>query len=133
MGACSFALRLVVRVAELTGLGATWIGQLGKFDFTKPAPKARLTEQLLRGRAVKAGTAHAIVMWWDMVVGGGDVRYDTAASSVAGAQWQDHWVQVVHPLEAPFALSQDQDVDILACHTDVHMWFKAAPVQPAPG
>lgn len=51
----------------------------------------------LRPTRIEDGIPHAVVSWWVLdLLGDGNLTYSTAPD--AKEDWQDHWLQIIHPL-----------------------------------
>lgn len=93
------------------------------FDFTVPLPAAApYAMRQSRAVATASGTATAAHVWWTLDLADG-VSYSTRPGDV---NWQDHWVQMMCPIAAQPSVCAGDDIDIVACHTDVNLWFNAA-------
>lgn len=75
-----------------------------------------------RATAVASGRADAVHVWWDLELVPG-VTYSTRPGA---ANWQDHWLQVMFPLARMPRVEAGGAVDVVACHSDIQVWFDAA-------
>ncbi|KAJ1529336.1 hypothetical protein ONE63_006126 [Megalurothrips usitatus] len=103
-----------------------------RFDYSGRSPviRDRSTVQVLK--AACDGTAHAVFMWWDLVMDTkGEVILSCApfwahpsnAKSPNDIPWRDHWMQAVYYLPKPISTKKDQELTLISSHDEFSLWF----------
>ncbi|KAL7059237.1 hypothetical protein AAHC03_013149 [Spirometra sp. Aus1] len=107
--------------------------QFHEFIFSPPSSNVMLRDsKRILGRARIDGTAHAIVVWWDLQMEpSGTVASISTAPSWAGetTAWRDHWMQAIYFPRRALKLNRGEAFAVDFAHDAVSMWFDIAPVQ----
>eukprot|EP01012_Entosiphon_sulcatum_P042062 TRINITY_DN5599_c0_g1_i1.p1 TRINITY_DN5599_c0_g1~~TRINITY_DN5599_c0_g1_i1.p1 ORF type:complete len:684 (-),score=88.96 TRINITY_DN5599_c0_g1_i1:56-2083(-) len=89
-----------------------------EFDFKAPPP-AGGRHQSIHFALTKDGRPDAVIVWWELRIADG-ITLETSPDS---SPPRTHWVQGVCPLMLPLDMHKDGFVDLIAHHTDDHVWF----------
>ncbi|XP_017887941.1 protein arginine N-methyltransferase 7 isoform X1 [Ceratina calcarata] len=114
-----------------------------RFDLTGKSPLLYDEKKCLHVRPIANGTAHAIFMWWDLIM---DIdnqvllscapvweHPDTKALQDKGLSleaiadmipWRDHWMQAIYylPIETP--VTTNNEVSLIGYHDEYSLWFQ---------
>lgn len=92
------------------------------FDFSEDNSDERTSEISFSRTAL--GRADVVFYWWQLdLLGDGSITY----SSAPGAEpWQDHWLQMAHPLPGRGTIADNDDgavIKLIATHDDLRIRF----------
>eukprot|EP01042_Synura_sphagnicola_P003651 gene3651-4555_t len=80
------------------------------------------------------GVVHGVMLWWTLYLLSPDMdpSRSVSYSTEPGKQnWQDHWLQVVFPLDQPIVCRAGDSVAVTVSHNGTYIWIEAAHA-PAP-
>ena len=114
------------------------------FDWTGKVPLIFDNRSFLRDTAIATGTAHAVFMWWDLVMDheekvllscapvwehpiAKDLMKNGASLTAASEKipWRDHWMQAVYYLPEDLPIQKGNDVTLVGSHDEYSFYFHA--------
>eukprot|EP01136_Pigoraptor_vietnamica_P015702 Opistho-1_new@59176 len=101
--------------------------RLFEFDFERADSLVGRRSVRTSAMAERDGEAHAVVVWWDLVLDD-EETVSTRPAWIAPStrpQWRDHWMQAVCVLPSSVACSAGAQVAVSAAHDDYNIWVAA--------
>lgn len=114
-----------------------------KFDWTGSEPLVFKEVVTLREKAIASGTAHAVFMWWDLMMDSENKvllscapvwehpdgkEYMKNGSSLEEASdkipWRDHWMQAVYYLPEEHSVEQGEELILVGTHDEYSFSFR---------
>ncbi|XP_068970829.1 protein arginine N-methyltransferase 7 isoform X2 [Bombus flavifrons] len=114
-----------------------------RFDLSGKSTLLYNEKKCLHVKPTTSGTAHAIFMWWDLVM---DVNNEVLLSSapvwehpdtkilqnkgfssqeIADAiPWRDHWMQAIYYLPVETLVTVNKEVSLIGYHDEYSLWFQ---------
>jgi len=106
------------------------------FDWTNRTPIVCDRTSVARVEALSSGTAHAVLMWWDITMDPqGEVLLSCApywahpdtqqhkSPSAADVPWRDHWMQAVYYLPREVRVRRRDEFNLVSSHDEYSLWF----------
>lgn len=103
-----------------------------RFDWSGKTPILNRFHTMHVAKALRAGTAEAVFMWWEL---GMDVEgkvklscapwwaHPSEPSDPDKIPWRDHWMQAIYYLPTPVEVRQNDELALMSFHDQYSLWF----------
>lgn len=100
------------------------------FDFSGKTPFVFERTTVTTLKTQRDGTAHAVLMWWDLKM---DIQNQIILSCApiwahpdrtnGVIPWRDHWMQAVYYFPKEIRVKEKEEVHLISCHDEFSLWF----------